>query len=171
MYPDIWANFSQNHTCYFLRARLAVKTIRRRPGFSSRTCRPKPFPHRGIPGREEKQSSSKSQALISVNHILCKTFPLLRSWNSSKYLSRSFLAVQGERRRNLGWTGQSGPDSNIPGSLPTCSILRSTPHHLHHPPRTHTHFAQSSMCFPFSLGVSKQAGAIKGGCGEEADRA
>lgn len=88
IYPDIWANFSQNHTCYFLRGGQQLKTYTEGL-LKTSTCSPEP-PHRGVQAREEKQSSFKSQALISVNHILCKTSPLVCSWNSSKYQSGSF---------------------------------------------------------------------------------
>lgn len=59
LYPDIWANFSQNHTCYFLRGGQQLKTCTEGQPKTS-TCTPEP-PCRGIPGREDKQPFFKSQ--------------------------------------------------------------------------------------------------------------
>lgn len=68
---------------------------------------------------------------------------------------------------------ESGPDwpkgARLKHSWLTTNLQHFDPHHPPIPPPQH--LAQFGMCFPFSIGVSKQAGAIKGGCAEQDDEA
>lgn len=136
----------------------AVKNIHRRPG----TCNSEP-PHGGIQGREGKQPSLKSQAFISVNHSLCKTLPLAWSWTYLRFQSGSFWPYK-ENKRGI-WAGLAkvGQTQTFLAYYQHKAFVVGLLLLSHH--------AQSSTCFPFFFGVSKQAGAIKEGCGEDADKA
>lgn len=125
---------------------------------------------RGITRQRRKQSHFKLQAFISVNHIPCKALPLVCSWNYSKYQSGSFWPYKEKKggiRVALAKVGQTQTFLAYYQHVAFCA----EPHPAHPPPHPLSHLAQFSMCFSFCLGVSKEAGAIKEGCGEEADEA
>ena len=84
-------------------------------------------------------------------------------WNKSKYQSGSVWPYK-EKKGGI----QAGlAKLNLAQTF--LAYYQHTAFRADHPP--HPHLAQFSMCFPFSLGVSKQAVTIKEGCGEEADKA
>lgn len=108
LYPDIWANFSESHMLFFKRWPV-VKNTHTHGLLQTSTCNPD-LSHREIHSGEGKQSAFKSQALISVNHILCKALPLDCSWNYSKYQSGSFWPYKEKKggiRAGLAKVGQA----------------------------------------------------------------
>lgn len=79
--------FSESHMLFFKRWP-AVKNIHRRPA-QDLVPAVQSLPIEEHQAEKKNSPLFKSQALISVNHILCKTLPLVCSWNSSKYQSGS----------------------------------------------------------------------------------